>query len=834
MKDEITNEDIAWADHQVAQYTEKYPDYDRYAKIIEKILKSVVGKYAPDSIVQTRPKSIASFAGKIWRKRQESIDPVNQFTDLCGARVIANNRDGIKSVCDYIESHFEIDRKNSVTIEQRLKPSEFGYRSIHYIVQFIRGESSPYAIEETIPEQLYGLKAEIQVRTLLEHSWADFSHSIAYKQTFRMPDEWQREMAKLAAFLEESDSQLIRVKNGLKPYLTSYGAYMTKPQIEQEIKILENVRKYDPENAEIAHEIAHLAFELEDWQKVITVLEPFKEKKNYAVVRDYAIAVCNWYSDNKKSKEYQTGQKILKSIVEQHPSDVHAICSLAGSYRDLDEFEAEKFYRIAFETAPGDPYPLSYYLDYLVAAKRDLSVLSSLVPLIRHSYKRSRDLADVSLGSPWTYFNMGKFSLLLNDECDALHNYAKAIQSANSPYPISLALRYLKIFTPVKHLIKGYFPVCSLLKMGMNVKFPEVTDIDSPECCTPSKKPIHPPVVIIAGGDQSLPKKKHKELQELLIKGFRDFSGTIISGGTVGGVSEIVGDIQKTYGDKVISIGYLPKKVRTDVVIDRRYSELRKSESDSFSALEAIQYWTDIIASGISPKNVKLIGIGGGKISATEYRFALALGAKVGIISDTGGEAAQLFLDNDWNTSDNLMQLPADFETIRAFTSMGIPALDKTDPDALVRRETLAKHIHAEYQKMQIEKMKKDEKNPSMLNWEKLSEEFKESNRSQADHTLTKLKEIGYDMRKVAVKGLPLVSFTEEEVERLAEMEHGRWNVERLLEGWRYGPKKDVDQKVSPYLLPWSQLSEEVKGWDRNTVRELPKMLAMIEYEVFK
>jgi hypothetical protein len=79
-----------------------------------------------------------------------------------------------------------------------------------------------------------------------------------------------------------------------------------------------------------------------------------------------------------------------------------------------------------------------------------------------------------------------------------------------------------------------------------------------------------------------------------------------------------------------------------------------------------------------------------------------------------------------------------------------------------------------------------------------------------------------------------LVSFTEEEVERLAEMEHGRWNVERLLEGWRYGPKKDVDQKVSPYLLPWSQLSEEVKGWDRNTVRELPKLLAMIEYEVFK
>lgn len=47
MKDEIFNEDIAWVDHQVAQYTEKYPDYDRYAKIIEKILKSVLGTEDP-------------------------------------------------------------------------------------------------------------------------------------------------------------------------------------------------------------------------------------------------------------------------------------------------------------------------------------------------------------------------------------------------------------------------------------------------------------------------------------------------------------------------------------------------------------------------------------------------------------------------------------------------------------------------------------------------------------------------------------------------------------------------------------------------------------------
>jgi ppGpp synthetase/RelA/SpoT-type nucleotidyltranferase len=828
MVNEITFEEIARADLQVAQYKEKYPDYEKYSEILKSLLESAVEKNAADYIVQVRPKSITSFAGKIWRKREETQDPVNQFTDLCGARVIANNRDGVKTICEYIKSHFDIDWKNSVTIEQRLKPSEFGYRSVHYIVRLKKGDASLTRVKTPIPDIIFDLKAEIQVRTLLEHSWADFSHSIAYKQSFRMPDDWQREMAKLAAFLEESDSQLIRVKNGLKPYMKSYGMYLTPAQIEQEIKILENVKNHDPENIGIAREIVHLAFEKGDWQKVIDVLEPFQKTMIHPVVRDYAIAVCNRYSDDKKSREYQNGQNILLSVVEEHPTDIHALCSLAGSYRDIDEFEAEKYYRLAFERAPGDPYPLSYYLDYLVTAKRDPELISSLVPLIRHAYKRSRNLADVDLESPWTYFNMGKFSLLLDDKSDALHNYAKAIHASNSPYPLSLALRYMKIFRPVQSKIKGYVPVCSLLLLGMKVKFSSAIPFDLPACVAPPGTPLHPPVVIIAGGSESLSEKTKNEIRKFLIYGFQDFSGTVISGGTLSGVAELVGDIQDTYKEKVRSIGYIPKPFIEHRGIDRRYSEFRTTDGESFSFLEAIQYWTDIIASGIAPRDVKLIGVGGGPISATEYRIAAGLGARVGIISDTGGEADKLFLDNDWNTVNNVMQLPADAESIRAFISMGIPALDPAD------REILAHHIHDEYQRMQLKNLKKDEKNSSMRDWADLSEEFRNSNRAQADHTRTKLNKIGYTLTKVNDRDIVVAKFSRGEVEVLAEMEHGRWNVERLLAGWRYGPKKDVDRKISPYLLQWNQLSEPVKEWDRNTIRELPAMLAKVGYEVAK
>jgi hypothetical protein len=65
-------------------------------------------------------------------------------------------------------------------------------------------------------------------------------------------------------------------------------------------------------------------------------------------------------------------------------------------------------------------------------------------------------------------------------------------------------------------------------------------------------------------------------------------------------------------------------------------------------------------------------------------------------------------------------------------------------------------------------------------------------------------------------------------------MEHGRWNVERLLDGWKWGPIKDVDAKINPSLLPWDELSEDVKKYDRDAVDEIPKILAEVGFEVYR
>jgi hypothetical protein len=274
-------------------------------------------------------------------------------------------------------------------------------------------------------------------------------------------------------------------------------------------------------------------------------------------------------------------------------------------------------------------------------------------------------------------------------------------------------------------------------------------------------------------------------------------------------------------------VGYLPANLPLGShTEDSRYRMIRKTPSDHFSALEACQYWTDIIGSGIRPIDVKVIAIGGGTVSAAEYRIALALGAEVGIFEDSGGAAVDLHKDHDWNTNPGIVRLPSDAEAIRAFITKDTCILN------LGEREDLARTHHRKYQNMQgPEKLKTI---PELRDWDDLNKTFRESNLQWVDNISTKLNEFGYSLKRVAGKpGVP-VKFSLEEIEGMAEMEHGRWVVERFRDGWRYGAKKDAEKKISPYLVPWVELADEVKEWDRKPIRELPVMLAEMGYEIYR
>jgi hypothetical protein len=102
----------------------------------------------------------------------------------------------------------------------------------------------------------------------------------------------------------------------------------------------------------------------------------------------------------------------------------------------------------------------------------------------------------------------------------------------------------------------------------------------------------------------------------------------------------------------------------------------------------------------------------------------------------------------------------------------------------------------------------------------------------QADHILEKILQIGCTLHKTKGDRISQFKFTDNEVEIMAEMEHGRWVVERLQDGWKWAPERDVSKKTSPYLVPWSDLPEEVKEWDRDTTRKIPQFLATVGMEI--
>jgi len=65
-----------------------------------------------------------------------------------------------------------------------------------------------------------------------------------------------------------------------------------------------------------------------------------------------------------------------------------------------------------------------------------------------------------------------------------------------------------------------------------------------------------------------------------------------------------------------------------------------------------------------------------------------------------------------------------------------------------------------------------------------------------------------------------------EEIEMLARAEHDRWIEDRLRQGWRFGLRRDVAAKLSPYLVAWEELAEGVRDLDRDSVRAIPHLLA--------
>jgi len=147
-------------------------------------------------------------------------------------------------------------------------------------------------------------------------------------------------------------------------------------------------------------------------------------------------------------------------------------------------------------------------------------------------------------------------------------------------------------------------------------------------------------------------------------------------------------------------------------------------------------------------------------------------------------------------------------------------------------REILAQAIHARY--LTDPKDRKPPGDLAMQPWGTLREDLRESNRQQADDIAAKLHQVGYGMLPVTGRDPAPITFTDDDVEAMAEMEHARWMTERRLAGWVYDPESDKAHKRTPHLVPYADLPAEVKEQDRAPVRAILKVLALARFEVYR
>lgn len=166
------------------------------------------------------------------------------------------------------------------------------------------------------------------------------------------------------------------------------------------------------------------------------------------------------------------------------------------------------------------------------------------------------------------------------------------------------------------------------------------------------------PILIIAGGASLINETKVNEYHNMLLKLMSDFKGTIISGGTTAGIPGLVGQIkteleQNKTGEFDL-LGYLPQSLPDNVSKSPAYDYLFETDSNDFSVLEVLNYWSDIILAGNDPSNVILIGIDGGEISMLEYKIALLLDAKVCLVEGSGRAADELLGMKDKYYNQNL------------------------------------------------------------------------------------------------------------------------------------------------------------------------------------
>ncbi len=207
--------------------------YERYGRTLRTLLGRLLQEQsiAIHSITY-RVKDPAMLQEKLTRpgKNYERLEDV---TDLLGLRIITYFADDVDRVVALIDRELAVDLEHSVDKRPLNDPDRFGYASVHRVCHLPDHLAS-------LPEYrpVADLRCEIQIRSILQHAWAEIEHDLGYKAAHGIPIPLRRRFSMLAGLLELADDQFMQLRNDL----AQYGAKVSdEVQTKPEALAIDNV-----------------------------------------------------------------------------------------------------------------------------------------------------------------------------------------------------------------------------------------------------------------------------------------------------------------------------------------------------------------------------------------------------------------------------------------------------------------------------------------------------------------------------------------------------------------------------------------------------------------
>jgi putative GTP pyrophosphokinase len=201
----------------VSAYLRVQPFYENLADVIGRVLQECLKKRGIKvHSVQHRAKDPSSFGRKaaIPSDADPSLpkygNPLKEITDLAGVRVITHFFGTLAEVDRLLSEEFDVVEKSNKGLEL-IEEERFGYQSIHYLV-CIKPDRTRLAEYERFANAV----VEVQIRTILQHAWAEIEHDIQYKSSKTIPSEIHRRFMALAGMLEMADREFQAIQDADK------------------------------------------------------------------------------------------------------------------------------------------------------------------------------------------------------------------------------------------------------------------------------------------------------------------------------------------------------------------------------------------------------------------------------------------------------------------------------------------------------------------------------------------------------------------------------------------------------------------------------------------